>query len=262
MKTALTSLLILLFFSGFSQSNKTIDLRNEFAKYGVDGCFVLYDESKNEFLRYNVAYCDSMYMPASTFKIPNAVIALEEGAVKDTFQVLKWNGDKWPVDNWNRDQTLSSSMKYSCVWVYSGFARQIGTEKYKKYLRQFNYGNQDLSGPADHFWLAKPFAISANQQVAFLRKFYHNKLGVSRRSIDIVKDIIIIEKAKNYTWSGKTGSGEISETEEVLWLAGYLESNNKIYFYTLNFKTSDPNSKRKARYDIARDVFKTLKLID
>ena len=256
------TILIFISFPSFSQINKTRDFKKHFAKHGVDGCFILFDESKNEYLRYNTNVCDSTYLPASTFKIPNAVIALEEGIVKDTSQVFKWDGKEWQNPHWNRDQNLRSSMKYSCVWVYVGFAKQIGIEKYRKYLNQFGYGNGNLSGPPDLFWLQGPFAITANQQVNFIKKFYHHQLGVSKRSVDIVKNIIIIEKTPEYTWSGKTGSGQLTKTEEILWLVGYIEKDGKNYFYAMNFKANDPDSKRQARYDISREIFKELKLIE
>lgn len=256
------SAFILISFHSFAQTSKVIDLKKHFDKYDIDGCFVLYDESKNEYLRYNANLCDSAYLPGSTFKIPNAVIALEEGIVKDTFEIFKWDGKKWQNPHWNRDHTLPSSMKYSCIWVYFDFARQIGTGKYRKYLNQFDYGNKDLSGPLDSFWLQGSFAITANQQVDFLRKFYYHQLGVSKRSIDIVKSIIIIEKTDKYVWSGKTGSAQLNEREEVLWLVGYLEKDGKKYFYAMNFKTNDPDTKRQARYDIPGAVFKELKLLE
>lgn len=252
----------LISFYSFSQTNKDVDFKKHFDKYTVDGCFVLFDEYKNEFLRYNPNLCDSSFLPASTFKIPNALIALEEGVVKDTSQIFRWDGKEWQNDNWNKDQTLRTSMKYSCVWVYINFAKQIGIEKYRKYLHRFAYGNNNLTGPADLFWLEGPFSITANQQVGFLRKFYHNQLGVSNRSIDIVKSIIIIEKTPKYTLSGKTGSAPFGNNEEVLWLVGYLEKAGNRYFYALNFKTNDPDTKRPARYEITKDILKELKLID
>ena len=86
-------------------------------------------------------------------------------------------------------------MKYSCIWVYFGFAEQIGIEKYQDYVNTFDYGNKDLTGPPTRFWLAGSFRISANQQIEFLKKFYNYELPVSKRSVDIVKDIMVLEQA-------------------------------------------------------------------
>lgn len=82
-----------------------MNFKTHFDKYGVKGCFVLFDQAENEYIRYNSGLCDTGYIPASTFKIPNALIALEEGIIRDTNQIVKWDGHEWPVKTWNRDQT-------------------------------------------------------------------------------------------------------------------------------------------------------------
>ena len=126
-----------------------------------------------------------------------------------------------------------------------------------------DYGNKDLTGPPTRLWLGGPFRISANQQVEFLKKFYNYDLGISRESTDIVKDIIVKEKGDNYTISGKTGTGELTDNEIIMWLVGYLEANNKPYFYALNI-TGTPSDLEKyyIRNNILKDIFQELELID
>jgi beta-lactamase class D len=260
MRIIITLLAGFIFQAGYSQNQIVKDFKKHFEKYGVEGCFVLYNQSAREFIRYNPDYCDSAYSPASTFKIPNSVIAIEEGIIKDTSQVFKWDGNKWHNDNWNQDQNLKTAMKYSCIWVYIDIAKKVGVEKYRNYLNLFNYGNKDLSGPADHFWLEGPFAISANQQIDFLRKFYNYQLAVSKKAIDMVKDVIVLEKTDSYKLSGKTGSG--SSPEGVMWLVGYVEKDGKPYFFAMNFMTNDFAGKKQARYDITKDILRELKLIE
>ena len=247
---------------GLSQKMMQRNFKAQFDKYGVDGCFVLFNQADNEFLRYNSALCDSGYIPASTFKIPNSLIALEEGVIKDTSQIIKWDGHEWPNKSWNQDQTLKTALKYSCVWVYTDLAEQIGIDKYYDYIRSFDYGNKDLTGPPTRFWLAGLFRISANQQIDFLRKFYNYNLPVSNRSIDVVKDLIILERTNSYILSGKTGGGLLTDSDYVMWLVGYVEKDNKPYFYAMNFKTNDFNKSSQARYNIVKDILMELKLIE
>jgi len=257
-------LLITTFLVSLSASSQKVTVRDfkpHFAKYGVDGCFVMFSQDGNEFVKYNPSLCDSGFIPASTFKIPNSLIFLEEGLIKDTLQVIKWDGHKWPNEQWNRDQTLRTAIKYSCVWVYTGLAEKVGIDKYNRYIRSFDYGNKDLSGPPTRFWLNGPFRISANQQIDFLRRFYSYKLSVSKRSVDIVKDLIIIEQTDAYKLSGKTGGGVLSDNEYVMWLVGYLEKDNKTYFYALNFRTHDFDRMIPVRYSIAKEIFRELGLI-
>jgi beta-lactamase class D len=252
----------LIFQPGFSQKVFENDFKAQFNKYGVDGCFVLYSQADSEFVRYNADLCDSGYIPASTFKIPNSLIALEEGVISDTNQILKWDGHEWPNQSWNQNQTLKTAMKYSCVWVYTGFAEHIGIDKYYNYVKSFDYGNKDLTGPPNRFWLAGLFRISANQQVDFLRKFYYYDLAVSRQSIDLVKDIIVLEQTNIYKLSGKTGGGMLTDTDYIMWLVGYLERDKKVYFYAMNFISNDYDKTKQARYEITKDILRELKIID
>jgi beta-lactamase class D len=261
-KGILLMALVLNLLTGSSQNVVEKDFKACFEKYGVEGCFVLYDEAKNTFVKYNASLCDSGYLPASTFKIPNSLIALEEGIIRDTTRIIKWNGHEWPNKSWNQDQTLKTAMKYSCVWVYTGFATQIGIQKYYEYITKFDYGNKNLTGPPSRFWLAGLLRISANQQIEFLRKFYNYELPVSRHSVDVVKDIIVLERSVAFKMSGKTGGGMLADKKYIMWLVGYVERNNTPYFYALNFVTSDFDQLSHARYEIARSILRDLKLID
>jgi beta-lactamase class D len=190
------------------------------------------------------------------------LIALEEGIIRDTLQIIKWDGHEWPNKTWNQDQTLKTAMKYSCVWVYIGFAEQIGINKYQNYINSFDYGNKNLTGPPTRFWLAGLFRISANQQIDFLRRFYNYKLTVSRKSIDIVKDIMILEQTNKYKLSGKTGGVLINDSNYIMWLVGYIEKDGKPYFYAMNFISNDFDKFKQVRYDIAKDILRELKLIE
>ncbi len=252
---------ILFFQIVFSQNSIEKDFKKYFKKHGVDGCFAMYNHTDNEYIRYNSDLCDTGYIPASTFKIPHAIIALEEGIVKDTSQIFKWDGHVWDYNAWNKDQTLKTSIKYSCIWVYFKFAQKLGIDKYNNYVESFDYGNKNLNGPPTRFWLKGSLRISANEQIEFLRKMYHYELEVSKNSIDIVKDLIIIEETDSYKLSGKTGGGDLSETEYILWLVGYFEKDGKVWFHALNFKTDDFNKTKKARYEITKDILRDLELI-
>lgn len=256
-------LLVLLANTALSQTTTEKDFSKYFSKYGVIGCFALYNPDTDEYINYNKARCDSGFIPASSFKIPNSLIALEEKIIIDTNQIIKWDGHEWPNKNWNQDQTLKSALRFSCVWAYEGFAGQIGIDTYKEYLTAFDYGNNNLTGPPTRFWLDGPFRVSANQQVDFLKNFYNYNLGVSRESTDIVKGIIIREVNSNYILCGKTGTGRLTNNEIIMWLVGYIETENKPYFFALNITgvVADRN-KYYVRNNILKEIFKELKLID
>lgn len=246
----------------FAQNTKEQDFKKQFQKHGVDGCFVLYNQTNDEFIKYNSKLCETGYIPASTFKIPHSLIALEEGIVKDTNETIEWNGKEWPHKVWNKNQTLITAVKYSCIWVYFKFAEQIGIKKYYEYVNAFNYGNKDLTGPPTRFWLSGKFRISANQQIEFLRKFYNYELKTKKENVDKVKELIVLEETEAYKFSGKTGGGELEDNKHIMWLVGYIEKEDDVCFYAMNFVANDFKKTSKARYTITKDILKELKLMD
>src|ERR1700693_3949639 len=94
-------------------------------------------------------------LPASTFKIPNSLIALETGVVQDPDKdVFKWDGVKRPIEAWNKDHTMRTAIAVSAVPVYQEIARRIGPERMQKYVDLFDYGNRDIGGGIHPFLVA------------------------------------------------------------------------------------------------------------
>jgi beta-lactamase class D len=149
-----------------------------FAAAGVDGTLAVLDQrgGADRHLTHNLERAERRYTPASTFKLPHALFALDAGVVRDEFQVLAWDGEKRFLEAWNRDQDLRSSMRNSVVWVYQGFARTIGVQRERNYLESIDYGNADPSGGVDRFWLDGALKISALEQISFLTRLYRNEL--------------------------------------------------------------------------------------
>src|SRR3954470_12392134 len=92
--------------------------------------------------------CARRTLPASTFKVPHALIALETQVVTDK-TVVTWDGTKRDYEGWNHDQTLESSIRMAAVWVFQRFAAAIGRERELASLRAFHYGSQTVA-PAVH----------------------------------------------------------------------------------------------------------------
>jgi beta-lactamase class D len=181
-------------------------------------------------------------LPASTFKIPNTLIALEEGAINDETQVLKWDGKERNIAAWNRDQTLESAFKSSCVWAYQELARRIGTARYESYLTQIGYGNALPTPILTTFWLEGDLRISALEQIAFLKRLYRRKLPFKPTSYDALKRIMIVEQTPAYTVRAKTGWAGFGKTTapQIGWYVGYLEAKGNVWLFALNMDISKP----------------------
>jgi hypothetical protein len=112
------------------------------------------------------AECDRRTLPASTFKVPHALIALDTGVVSDS-TTMTWDGTKQDFPVWEHDHTLDSAIKSSVVWFFQRAARSIGRDRELTHLRAFSYGSQTFSGPVDRFWLNGELTISPREQIAF-----------------------------------------------------------------------------------------------
>jgi beta-lactamase class D len=116
------------------------DWAHFFKEASAEGTIVIADERTDGGSTgiYDEARARKRYSPASTFKIPHTLFALDAGVVRDEFQVFPWDGTKRWLDTWNHDQNLRSAMRNSVVWVYQKFAREIGVEREGFYLRKIN----------------------------------------------------------------------------------------------------------------------------
>jgi beta-lactamase class D len=248
---------------------KAIDLSRFFEN--TTGAIVIYDQKNNRYFRYNEKRCAERFTPASTFKIPNALIGLETGAVKDAETVIARDKKKYPEDNWTsepfvhwkQDHTLRTAIKYSVVWYFRELARRVGEQRMKSYVEKFEYGNRDISGGLtsermfEAFWLSNSLKISADEQIEFLRKFYDGKLPVSKRSTEIVKQILVQEETPEYKFSAKTGGGRNDE-KALGWFVGYVETKDNRYFFALNIDGENYAAIKDKRIDLTRRILNEL----
>ena len=204
--------------------------------------------------QYNVNDQES-FIPASTFKIPNTLIILEEGFIKDLFEVIKWDSKKREYAPWNKDQTLKTAFQYSCVWCYQRYAIKVGDKKYHEYLRKFNYGNLLTGNDIERFWLDGELRISVKDQISFLRKVHAEELPIQKRHIQTLKSIMLSEDNEDYKiwsktgWSGKDG-----------WYVGYLVTDDQTWFFANHIEINE-NSDLEFRKKLTIGAFKALNIV-
>lgn len=207
----------------------------EFASRGIAGTALVYDESANQYLVFDADRARRSYLPASTFKIFNALVGLETGAVADEFEVTRWDGVKRWNEKWNRDTDLVAGMRNSTLWFYQAMARRIGAARMQEWVDKAGYGNRDISGGIDQFWLDGRLRISAEQQIGFLRRLADGKLPFSTRSQETVRRITIVDSAPDYVLHAKTGWTSIAGSKtDIAWYVGWLERGGKRWFFALN----------------------------
>ncbi len=224
------------------------DLGDLFTDAGTAGTFALFDPSDGgRIVVTDRERADAAFLPASTFKIPNALIALETGVVADADSIIfPWDKVVRDFDAWNQDHSLRTAFKASAVPVFQDIARKIGPDRMQQYVNAFDYGNREIAGaPIDTFWLNGNLRISAMQQIDFLQRLYRGELKASKQNQEIVRDIMYLEVTELGTLRGKTGAVGIGVAPgakaSLGWLVGWLEHGpNKPYFFALNLDVHDP----------------------
>lgn len=201
---------------------------------GVKGAILVYDHHQNTFFSNDFQWATKGQLPASTFKIPNSLIALETGIVQNDSTLFEWDGEPRRNKNWEQDLVFREAFQLSCVPCYQEIARKIGPKRMKDYLNRFDYGQMQVdSSNIDLFWLEGNSRITPFQQIDFLRRFYEASLPVSERTNRLMKQIMIIDESENYRLSGKTG-WSIRRDIDNGWFVGFIEKKDKVYYFATN----------------------------
>jgi len=218
------------------------DWGRHFAEAGVTGTLVLLTDGDAPMLQaHDPARAATGFLPASTFKIPNSLIALETGVVSGPDTVFAWDGVTRSIAAWNADLTFTQALRVSCVPIYQEAARRIGQERMQWWVREMGYGNADIGDAIDTFWLRGNLRISALEQVAFLRRLAQDRFPFSPRTMALVREMLVEERTEAGVLRAKTGlTGGDAPTPNVGWWAGWVEKGEGRWFFALNIDSLRP----------------------
>lgn len=228
--------------------------KRHFDAAGSRGTLVVYDQARDTTHVFDAERARTAFIPASTFKIPNSLIALEAKVLRDERQILPWDGETRSIASWNRPHTLRTALRESVVPVYQAFARAIGERRMRRYLAKLDYGNRDIGGGIDRFWLEGGLRISAIEQIAFLRRLQRHELPISERAQRIVTEALINEAGPDFVLRAKTGWAGRTQPG-IGWWVGWVERDDDVFFFALNMDIAD-ESQLGARKSIVRAVLR------
>lgn len=214
---------------------------------GTESCFLLYELGVGEVRRSPAEACRTRITPASTFKVPHALAALDAGVVSGPDERFAWDGTgDWPPSS-RRDHTLASALRNSVVWYFQRIAERLGPERERAYLQKLSFGNMDGSSGLTTFWLGGSLQITPEEQQAFWVRLYENRLPVAPAAVAAVKRMLIQpsgvvvnaagEQRLAEPWppsvvvSAKTGSATDRSGRGVRWLNGHIESHGRSFVF-------------------------------
>lgn len=204
------------------------------------GCAVFFNSTKNTYYMYNQELCKEQSSPYSTFKIISTLMGLETGVLNSINTTMGYDGTKYSNEKWNRDLNLKDAFKESCVWYYRKVIDRVGQSEVQNWLDQLDYGNCDISEwegsgansmPAlNGFWLESSLKISPKEQVDIMAMIFEGKSNFSERNINILKEVMLIQKDERLSIYGKTGSGKNGKG----WFVGMFDENGERYFFAVH----------------------------
>ncbi|WP_042462002.1 BlaR1 family beta-lactam sensor/signal transducer [Neobacillus dielmonensis] len=221
---------------------------------GCNGSFVLYDATKNQYQIYNREMSEQRVSPDSTYKIYAALFALESNVISPTSNKQNWDGTVHPIPEWNQNQTLSTAISRSVNWYFQNTDREIGRNRLQEYFHKIKYGNEDLSGKLDGYWMESSLKISPIEQVQLLTAFEKNQFGFKPEHIQAVKQAIFIAEQNNRQLYGKTGTGMINGKNVNGWFVGFVTKGDSRYYFAVNIQNQDGQAQGSKAAEIAKQI--------
>ena len=263
-KVVLSTFFVLLEFAFLPAENK---LQSIFSGHGVNGSIVILDLDSNQWIFSDKGDANRGTIPASTFKICNSLIALEEKAIEPE-TIIRWDRKENAfkgnvVKSWNADTNLESAFKNSTIWFYVELSKRIKRSTYARYLKEISYGNLNLSEKGDDFWNYGNMEITPTNQVEFIAQLYRDELPFDKKNMALVKSYMRMNADGTYTLSGKSGWG-IKNGMDIGWFVGFLETDAGVYIYATRItadSTKVPTDFGKLRSSITLEAFRQLGII-
>jgi beta-lactamase class D len=157
---------------------------------------------------------------------------------------------------------MTRAFQRSTVWFYQEVARRVGEERMRDWVRRAGYGNADIDGGIDAFWLEGELRISAEEQIDLLRRLYAGDLPFSERSMAIVRRVMLTEGGDGYVLRGKTGWARQHGVDNELhtgWLVGWVERDGNAYLFATQIGSSETDfPMRRAQQEITRGALREL----
>jgi len=196
--------------------------------------------------------CGRATAPASTFKIPHALIALEAGVITpDT--IFKWDGTPRTNASWQRDHVLASAIKWSVLPYFQNTARQLGRERMQRGLETLRYSADTFERDVDTFWLNGDLVVTPIEQFALVERLVLGTLPISRAHMTTVMDAMRMPAGQVLMAAGphpfalawppqtivrtKTGNTTVGG-ERVSWLIGAVELRNTHYVFAARVRSA------------------------
>lgn len=249
------------------------DPEHYFGDYGY--CALVLERSRlsETMIEVGPEQCRQALSPCSTFKIPNALIGLQTGVVSGPGDLKKWDGKQRPRKISDQDHTLASAINKSIVWYFQELARDVGEERMAMWLEKLKYGNRDISGGIDRFWLGSSLKVDAYSQLELIKSLWHGTLPFDPDKQAQVREMLTLESDLDGTLHGKTGGcpgGTAQNPVDHGWFIGWVDWNEPkrqdpyVSYFVVNITGNKKRGQaaKQAALEILRDLHPTIRTME
>lgn len=237
-----------------NQNQRITEISALFNQAQTQGVFITYDDRALAVYGNALERAQTEYIPASTFKMLNALIGLQHQKSTQN-EVFKWDGQPRSFNAWEKDMTLGEAMQASAVPVYQELARRIGLDLMQQEVKRVGFGNMTIGQKVDNFWLVGPLKITPEQEVKFAYHLAKQQLPFDKQVQQHVKDMLFIEKRGEFKLYAKSGWG-MDVVPQVGWYTGWVEDpQGHITAFSLNLEMQQGD-------DVAERKQLTLDILD
>ncbi|WP_194868187.1 class D beta-lactamase [Pseudoalteromonas sp. PPB1] len=217
----------------------------------------VYSERTQQWQFINQSRAQQAYTPFSTYKVPNTLILLDTQTIKPgqgyQIDLNTYPAKKWWFDAWRKESiTPQDAFKYSALPLYQTWTNLLSKPVMQQYLDDFNYGNRDISGPHDKFWLNSSIKISAVEQVTFLRRLQTQAFKLKPATYQAFDKIFLQEQTANTKLYAKTGTGPVAKGKYIGWYVGIVENNQGRHYFAFNMDAKNFKEVVSTRVEIAK----------
>lgn len=236
-------------------------------------CTVVADAATGEILKQH-GQCGTRATSASTFKLAISLMGFDSGFLKDAHTPALPFKNGYPdwKSSWRSATDPTKWIKESVVWYSQQVTQAIGKEQFARYVHEFHYGNEDVSGDPGksngltHAWLSSSLKISPLEQLDFLGKVVRRELPVSAHAYEMTQAVADIGMQPN-GWHvyGKSGAGMSKNSDGTIakgkpwgWFVGWATNGDRtIIFARLTKDTKRPTVSPgiAARSAVLKDLF-------
>jgi beta-lactamase class D len=216
------------------------------------GWFLLLDLRTGERTEVHPEQCARATVPASTFKIPHSLIALQLGVVTDAQARVPWDGTPHWNKEWEAPHSLASSLQASTLWFFQRTAKAIGRERMRAQLHALRYGDEQVDGELTTFWLGGgSLEVTGPQQLDFLARMARHDLPVDRAHVDLVWDLLLADPARlaprlpdGQTWpdTRATIRAKTGTDDGLTWWVGRVEGPRGDFVFVSRVEDDRPAS--------------------